>query len=84
MHRQSSAQEQVSSVVVVSQVSTFSLGGMMAAMRDTPVEARRAHLSRVIEDSCGAVFKKIKQMCSESRGGALVKLNMTPDNCPSL
>jgi len=87
MHRESPEQEPVRSVVVVSQVSTFSLGDMMAAMRDTPVEARREHLSRVIEDSCGAVFDKIKQMCEQSRGGALVKLNMTPDNvvfCPKL
>lgn len=79
--------QKIDSVVVVSQLSTFSMGDIMAAMRDASVEARRVHLAGVLEASCGPVFEKVKGLCVEKSGAALVKLNMTPDNvvfCPKL
>ncbi len=79
--------DKIESLVIVSQLSTFSMGNIMSAMRDASVEARRVHLAGVLETSCGPVFEKVRELCVEKGGAALVKLNMTPDNvvfCPKL
>lgn len=77
----------VEALVVVSQLSTFCMGDVMRAMQSESVQARRVHLEGVLRACCEPVFKKVNELCHERAGGALVKLNMTPDNvvfCPKL
>lgn len=77
----------LSSMVIVSQVSTFSLADLMAEIRSAPVTARKEQLVHIMLDACGGVFSKVKEMCQVHEGKGTIKLNMTPESvvfCPRL
>jgi hypothetical protein len=77
----------VSAMVVVSQLSTFSLADLMGEIKSAPVPARKEQLVKVMLDVCGGVFSKVMDMCRVHEGRGMIKLNMTPDSvvfCPRL
>jgi len=77
----------IDSLVTVSQVSTFTLGDMMQAVREAQLQTKRDHLSNVLRKASGMVFDQIRHMCTVSKGFGLVKMNLTPESivfCPKL
>tara|TARA_B110001450_G_C17656398_1_gene495451 strand:- start:2131 stop:3018 length:888 start_codon:yes stop_codon:yes gene_type:complete len=81
------AVSEVTSMVIVSQISTFSLGSLMHAITQAPVESRKAHLIGVLSGACSSVFTTISDMIRIEDGYSMIKLNMTPESvvfCPKL
>ena len=77
----------ITSMVTVTQISTFSLGSLMQAINNAPVESRKNHLIGVLSGACSSVFATISDMISPEDGYSMVKLNMTPESvvfCPKL
>jgi hypothetical protein len=77
----------ITSMVTVTQISTFSLGSLMQAINDAPVESRKNHLIGVLSGACSSVFSIVSEMISPEDGYSMVKLNMTPESvvfCPKL
>ena len=77
----------ITSMVTVTQISTFSLGSLMKAINNAPVESRKNHLIGVLSGACSSVFATISDMISPEDGYSMVKLNMTPESvvfCPKL
>jgi hypothetical protein len=69
----------VDALVVVSQVSTFSLGDLMEAAQ-TGVPAKREHAAGVLRAAVPLVMEKVRAL-SEVRGGyGTVKANLTADS----
>ena len=72
-------ERKVSALVVVSQVSTFSLGDLMEAAQ-TGSPAKREHAAGVLRTAVPLVMEKVRAL-SEVRGGyGTVKANMTVDS----
>lgn len=77
----------VTAIVSVTQISTFSLADLMSAINKAPVKSKQSHLVGVLHGVCGQVFSSIREMTKIHQGRAMVKLNMTPDSfvfCPKL
>lgn len=73
------ARERVDTLVLVSQISTFTLDDLMKAVKHAPVVTKRAHMENVLLSACEGVFKQIKEMCKCVDGFSTIKLNMTPE-----
>lgn len=87
MHEECHESGDISALVTVSQINTFSLGNLMDAINSAPVVTKRDHLNNVLTNACGAVFSKIIELVTPINGSAIVKLNMTPSSivfCPEL
>lgn len=79
--------QRIDSMVLVSQLSTFSLADIMSQLRHSDVQAKRTHLSTVLQKAARMAFLCIRDMCEVSSGFGLIKLNMTPESivfCPKL
>ena len=79
--------QRIDSMVLVSQLSTFSLADIMSHLRHSDVQAKRTHLSTVLQKAARMAFLCIRDMCKVSTGFGLIKLNMTPESivfCPKL
>lgn len=72
-------------LMVLSQLSTFSLGTMLSAYAATPAGAEREHMRVSLFASLPLVFAKLKELSREDV--RVVKLNASPKNvvfCPKL
>jgi len=77
----------VTALVITTQISTFSLGSLLDAIRNAPVESKRDHLIGVLQSACPSIFAVVRDMILPSDGYSMVKLNMTPESvvfCPKL
>lgn len=87
VHEEGHERGDISALVTVSQINTFSLGDLMDAINSAPVVTKRDHLNNMLTNACGAVFSKIIDLVTPFKGSAMVKLNMTPSSivfCPEL
>ena len=78
---------EMTSLVTVTQISTFSLADLMNAINKAPVKSKQEHLVGVLSGVCGEVFACIREMTKVHEGRAMVKLNLTPESilfCPKL
>lgn len=81
------AKSEVSSMITISQISTFSLASLMDAIKHAPVESKRTHLKGVLAQACKPIFSVIGDLIASSGGNSMVKVNMTPESivfCPNL
>lgn len=77
----------ISGMVVVGQLSTFTLDDLMQEYRTATVTSRKAHLRRVLVTVCGPVFDKLNELSAVHAGHGIFKANMHPDTiafCPEL
>lgn len=85
--QESKQKSDVSSMIVISQISTFSLASLMDTIKHSPVESKRTHLKGVLSNACTPVFAAIASLIESVGGHSMVKVNMTPESivfCPSL
>ena len=79
--------DKVTSLVLVTQISTFSLDSLMEAINKAPVDSRKNHLVGVLSSACASVFALIGDLIVPQDGYSMVKLNVTPESvvfCPKL
>lgn len=70
----------VSALVLINQISTFSLDDLMYAITRAPVKSKRDHLVGVLEQVCAPVFEVLRKLTTLHEGRATVKLNLTPES----
>lgn len=81
------AMSDVTSLITISQISTFSLASLMDAIKHAPVESKRTHLKGVLAQACKPIFTAISNLIEPIDGHSMVKVNMTPESivfCPNL
>lgn len=87
LHVEGDRPADVSSIVIVTQISTFSLYDLMNSIISAPVESDRNHKVGVLESACGSIFSTIRKLTTASDGHSITKLNMNPQSivfCPDL
>ena len=72
-------EQNVDAIVVVSQVSTFSLGDLMQASQ-TGVAAKREHAAGVLRSALPLVMKQVRALSAVRSGYGMVKANLTADS----
>jgi len=78
---------EITGIVTIRQISTFTLSDLMSSINVATLHTRRMRFVRLLRDACPRVFSTIRKMAGVHNGRALVKLNMTPDTvvfCPEL
>jgi hypothetical protein len=79
--------EAVHSVVVASQLSTFTLDDLMHEYRTATLSSRKTHLRRVLTQVCAPVFAKLRELSAVHAGYGMFKANVSPETvvfCPEL
>ena len=79
--------EAVYSVVVSSQLSTFTLDDLMHEYRTATLSSHKTHLRRVLANVCAPVFAKLRELSTVHAGHGVFKANVSPETvvfCPEL